>query len=251
MRHRGVSLRADQREWERLARLDPMWAVVSTPGKQGAWSAEEFFRSGEEEIAGILAMLEWLRVACSSGRVLDFGCGLGRLTRALGERFDEAWGVDISHEMVEQAKTLNRDRGPLRFLVNSHPDLRDLPSSSFDLVLSLITLQHVSSTFAIRSYIREFVRVAAPNGVLVFQVPAHVNWRVRFGPRQIARRLRFQRLTGSPTLTAIAEQQVRDLLTESGAQVIAALPDNRVGSDAVRSLCYVARATGAGAAPDA
>ena len=49
-----------------------------------------------------LARTTWRR-----DRALDFGCGVGRLTRALGTRFESALGVDISAGMIEQARRLN------------------------------------------------------------------------------------------------------------------------------------------------
>lgn len=40
-----------QREWEDLARLDPLWTVLSDNRKQfGKWDREEFFPSGQREI---------------------------------------------------------------------------------------------------------------------------------------------------------------------------------------------------------
>jgi SAM-dependent methyltransferase len=247
-------LTRDQHEWERLARADPMFAIASVPGREGNWTLDDFLATGESTVAGVLEMLDGLDARGPRRRALDFGCGLGRLSRALSYRFDEVRGVDISSTMVSEAATINTDRDGCRFTVNPHPDLRDLPTGTFDLVLSLVTLQHVSDKAVIRSYIREFVRVAAPGGVIVFQLPYAVAARVRFHPRRIpalivdslpeAGRFVQSRARGSHTLNWLPEPEVSDLLGAARATVLAAFDDDRIGSDAVPSRMYVARAPG-------
>ena len=41
---------------------------------------------------------------------LDFGCGAGRLSRALAAHFEHVVGVDVSASMIETARALNRRR---------------------------------------------------------------------------------------------------------------------------------------------
>jgi ubiquinone/menaquinone biosynthesis C-methylase UbiE len=229
-----------------------MWAIASFPGRKGMWTEEAFFESGRGQVAAILAGIESLGLELRTGRALDYGCGLGRVSRALGERFAEVWGVDISPGMIEQARRLNGSQSACRFAVNDHGDLREIPSNSFDLVCCLVTLQHVPDRNVIGSYMREFVRVASPGGVIVFQLPTRVAWRVRLRPRTVIARA-IWRLpsqpavvrrflgSGSRTLTALPEQSVRDILTSSGAEIITAFPENSVGSDQVPSICYIAR----------
>ncbi len=247
-----MSLARDEHEWERLAAVDPMYAIASLPGREGNWTTEEFLATGEATVADVLGILEGLGLGRRSERALDFGCGLGRLTRALSYRFAEVWGIDISNKMVTEAATVNADRPGCRFMVNQAPDLREVPSDAFDLVLSLVTLQHVSEKQAIRSYIREFVRVCRPGGAVVFQVPSGVAARVRLHPRRLRSLLvdsvpaagRFISAPdrGSHTLNWLPESEVGALLTEAGATVLVAFDDNRVGSDAVPSRTYVASA---------
>jgi SAM-dependent methyltransferase len=105
------------------------------------------------------------------GRALDFGCGVGRLTRPLADHFDEVVGVDIAPTMIDLARRYHADRPSCRFEVNQAEDLARFPSATFDLVLSLIVLQHVPPATAVR-YLRELCRLVTPGGVLAVQVPA-------------------------------------------------------------------------------
>lgn len=92
----AMSLPADQREWNDLALADPMWAVCSDPAKRGSWHRDAFLETGQEEVDRIMRELAnhgWAPE--QSGSALDFGCGLGRLTRALGNHFAAVVGIDI------------------------------------------------------------------------------------------------------------------------------------------------------------
>ncbi|MGH9222896.1 MAG: class I SAM-dependent methyltransferase [Acidimicrobiales bacterium] len=170
------ALRADlddvRRTWSRLAEVDPLWAVLSDPGKEGGrWKTDEFFARGEEEIAGVIAQLDGLGVPVTFGTCLDFGCGVGRLTQALSRRFAEAHGVDIAEPMIEQARRYNRAGDRCHYHVNTDPDLRRFTDATFDFVYSNIVLQHMPPA-ASTVYMRELVRVLRPGGVAVFQVPS-------------------------------------------------------------------------------
>jgi len=157
--------------WEAYGRSDPLWAVLSEPGLQGnRWDLEEFLRRGEVEVQQYLGELDEHRIEVRRGRALDFGCGVGRLTQALGERFERCDGVDIAASMVEQARRLNRHGDRCRYHVNPASDLRLFESETFDFVLSIIVLQHMEPHYA-KGYIAEFLRVLRPGGIALFQLP--------------------------------------------------------------------------------
>lgn len=161
-----------RRHWDALARDDPYFAVLTRPGKEGGkWTVDEFYATGVSEVARDVARIRALDPGFTAGHALDFGCGAGRLTHALGLHFPKVTGVDISERMVALARS--RGNGRVSFLVNPRPDLGVFPDGSFSLVYSRITLQHISPDYT-RSYLAEFTRVLAPGGVLSIQVPESV-----------------------------------------------------------------------------
>ena len=98
------------RDWDDLALVDPFWAVLAADDKRGGgWELSEFLSTGEADVEQILATAAELGRPTRHERALDFGCGVGRLTRALARRFDEAVGIDVSERMLEQARRLNAD----------------------------------------------------------------------------------------------------------------------------------------------
>lgn len=159
------------RNWENLARQDPMWAILTDDGRKGgAWNADEFFASGRETIAWLASWLGLHGFEVNPGSALDFGCGLGRLTQALAPHFERVVGVDVSASMVEGARAHNRHGAKVRYVHNPRPDLAVIASASMDFVLSAIVLQHMRTEYQ-KVYVREFVRILRPGGLLFFQAP--------------------------------------------------------------------------------
>lgn len=229
-----------------------MWAVYSDADRRGSWDVEAFFQTGRAEVDVVMARLAehgWL--PAKQHVALDFGCGLGRLTRALSRHFASVIGVDVAPRMVAEAQRLNSDVSSCTFLVNDRPDLSIIESESIDLVLSFIALQHVSDKDTIRRYIRDFARITRSGGVAVFQLPTGVSWRIRYHPlRLINRGLRSLRfapkwalrlvMSHSMYLNSLPESDVRALLAAGDLETVAVVPDNHIGSDAAPSAIYVA-----------
>ncbi len=234
-----MSLKKLQRDWEYLGRVDPLFAVLTDQSrKNGKWDAVEFFLSGEREIGALMDHAAQLGHPSERQVALDFGCGVGRLTRALAAYFEHCYGVDISQNMVAKATELNGDIPACRFLVNSTDKLSILPDSHFDLIYSNLVLQHIPNTQPILSYIAEFVRTLKEDGLLVFQVPSSVPlWQSKLQPRKTLFRLLrvigldegfiYEKLSLYPiSMTAVPRDDVLALLRAAGGQVLKVqLPD--------------------------
>lgn len=159
--------------WEQFGRKDPLWAALTWKDKsEGRWSADEFFRNGEIVVANLLHRAAELGIEIPRNRALDFGCGPGRLTQALAAHFGSVDGVDIAQQMIANARRFNRYGDRCRYHVNRSADLQRFDDASFTFVCSLLVLQHMKPELA-RGYIQEFMRVLAPSGILVFQVPCY------------------------------------------------------------------------------
>jgi SAM-dependent methyltransferase len=236
-----MTLTRHQREWEELAEMDPFWAVLSAPeGKFGRWDAEEFFRIGEAIIGQLLASAAELGYPRERERALDFGCGLGRLTRALAPHFAHCTGVDISRPMIARARDFHAAIRNLAFVHNPEPDLSLFPDHHFDLIYTTIVLQHQPDAATIRAYIGEFKRVLKPGGLLAFQLPSHIPPRLMLQPRarlyRLLRRLGirqgllYRHLGLSPgRMSYIPEPQVVAYLESLGANVLKVQPDDHAG----------------------
>ena len=231
-----------QQTWEELGREDPLWAVVSHPNKRGGrWDLAEFMKTGEEAIAHYDRLIEThARHRGPFAHVLDFGCGVGRLTRAWGRRSHRVTGVDISAAMLEMARNHLTMEAHVDFVLNQSEDLQIFQSETFDLVFSLICLQHMPWPFAAR-YIGEFARVCRPGGLMAFQLPSlrpPANWKARlrktvidrlpFGAGRFYRRWRHGSAVAFDTYYTPAEV-VEQRVVSTGLRLVHREPDPAAG----------------------
>jgi SAM-dependent methyltransferase len=170
-----VPRRAERRAWEDWARVDPFWAILTEPqARHGHWDQAAFFESGRAVIESLLGDAQQLGRPVARHLAVDFGCGVGRLTRALAPHFETTFGLDIAPTMIEEATRLNAGVPGCRFVVHEDDDLRRFDAGSVDFLCSLLVLQHLPSPAAIETCVQEFVRVLAAGGLAVFQLPTHV-----------------------------------------------------------------------------
>jgi SAM-dependent methyltransferase len=159
--------------WRQLGAEDPLWAVLSTDGKEGGkWNLDEFLATGEGDVALYHGLIRQHAGAPDQlGDVLDFGCGVGRLVLAWSRRARTATGVDISATMIENATRILERAPNARAVLNERPDLGQFPDGSFDVVATHICLQHIPPQY-VPAYIREFGRICRPGGAVAFQLPS-------------------------------------------------------------------------------
>jgi len=173
-RHRLHStLRRMRDDWDQRARTNARHYVATG---QTRWTDEEFFASGRQEIAEDI--LNDLENVCQgrdpkSMRVLEIGCGAGRVTRALGEVFGEVHAVDVSGEMVRLAREAAAGMTNVFVYQNNGMDLSVIPNVPFDFAFSVIVFQHIPSLHVIESYVRDVGRLLRPGGLFKFQVLGH------------------------------------------------------------------------------
>lgn len=168
-----MGYKTSMKNWEGLAKNDALWSILTDGSKKGEkWNPDDFFKSGEREVEAAFSLLKEKGVEVTqTNSALDFGCGAGRLTRALYSRFDHIIGLDASQTMVDIADESNIDfKDKLEFTLNQRSDLKDFESNSISFILTFIVLQHIPFPQSL-NFIKEFVRVLEPGGLLMFQVP--------------------------------------------------------------------------------
>lgn len=159
------------RYWHELGSRNPFGVILTGPDRQPReWDADEFFRIGAQDVAYVRTQLAQIKPDLRRRRALDFGCGVGRISRALAVDFDAVTGVDVARSMIAVARRLNASVANCTFQVNRAGRLRAFDAATFDFVYSRLVLQHIPPRAAAR-YIEELVRVLAPGGVLMFQMP--------------------------------------------------------------------------------
>lgn len=231
-RKKSASITNQKRDWEDLAKVDPLFAIIPDPkGRFGKWDQDKFFLTGESEIVAVMEHSTKANYLHGRERALDFGCGVGRLTRALVKHFGECYGTDISENMIAKAIELNRGVPNCKFIVNPEEHLRLFPDNYFDLVYTNQVLQHIPNKVTIESYISEFLRIIKSGGLLIFQMPCYIKPIYKLQPkRRLYSLLRlvgfsaefiYTRLKLQPIrYIVIPEVNVVSFLHEIGAKVL-------------------------------
>jgi len=174
-------LRRMRRDWDRRA-LENARCYVAT-GRED-WSDAEFFQYGEMELAE--QVLNDLDNICQgmdpkAMKVLEIGCGAGRVTRALARFFGEVYAVDISRQMVRQTRLALADFPTAHIFHNNGKDLSVVrrrwwhrfglgQKFQLDFAFSCLVFQHIPSREVIESYLREVNRLLRPGALFKFQV---------------------------------------------------------------------------------
>ena len=157
-------------EWDKRARENARYYIATA---QPEWSDDEFFESGRENVRREI-LTDMINICQGKDpkqmRVLEIGCGAGRVTRALSLVFGEVCGVDISGEMVRQATEALKPYPNAHVFQNSGKDLAVLGDVVFDFAFSSIVFQHIPSRDVIENYMREVHRLLRPGGLFKFQV---------------------------------------------------------------------------------
>ncbi len=236
---RGERVRAPgwmRTSWEHFGATDPMWAILTQPEtRDGRWDADAFFATGRADCAELLARATRLHPSLGRGNALDFGCGLGRLTRPLADEFEHAVGIDIAVSMIERANAHNHAPSRCSFLQCCDTRL-PVASQHFDFVVSKLTLQHIPPRLGL-AYLGDLARTVAPGGLLLVQIPTgsrrRLLRRVGLTARRLAHRLWNHGIRRRPIMGvwAIQEARVRTALESAGLTVLAVEPEDSVGPD--------------------
>lgn len=153
--------------WDARAREAAFYFVDSrleyhTPDEPAFWAG------GEQALKSLLGALG---VQLTPGQVIvDIGCGLGRLTRPLAREAKRVLALDVSNEMLAQARQLNPSLDNVEWLHGDGGSLRPIPDSSVDVCISHVVFRHIPDPAITLGYIREMGRVLRPEGLAAFEL---------------------------------------------------------------------------------
>jgi len=163
-------------DWDQRARENARYYIVDS---NSAWSEDEFYALGQMTLKDDI--LNDMYNICqgkepSDMRVLEIGCGAGRVTRALAGLFGKVDAVDVSPEMVALARRACVDFPNATIWNNSGVDLGVIPGSGlFDFAFSICCFHHVPSQAVIENYVREVGRLLRPGSLFKFEVQGDPN----------------------------------------------------------------------------
>ena len=143
--------------WDDFAERDAMFYIQC---ERSDWTQEEFFADGRSHFG---AVLQWVGDRVQRGKMLDLGCGLGRLTVAAAPHFESVVGMDISSKMVEEARSLDPPAN-VSFVQITSPGLPELEDDSLDFAICFSVFQHIPDEDVIAGYTKAISRALRPTG---------------------------------------------------------------------------------------
>lgn len=126
----------------------------------------EILQQVTDEIVGVFDHWQLLG---PDRKVLEIGCGIGRMQAALALRVAEAHGIDISPKMIEAARRRCAGMPNISFSVSSGRDLEGFRDESLDLVLAVDSFPYIHQAGPqwVEIHFQEAARVLIPGGELV------------------------------------------------------------------------------------
>jgi ubiquinone/menaquinone biosynthesis C-methylase UbiE len=104
------------------------------------------------------------------GTCVEVGCGPGRMTGVLAERFDRVVAVDVSEGMLHRARA-NVQAPNVDFRLVTGDRLDTVEVGIAGTVVCYLVLQHLPDRRVVQKYLGEFARVLAPGGSAFVQLP--------------------------------------------------------------------------------
>ncbi len=186
-----MHLEKNRKFWDEKARENPTW-YVSSFGPYVGRNEDEFWASGRQIWQDLKAALGYC--PAEEDVVVEIGCGVGRLTRAISPEAAKVYAFDISEEMLSLAR---RHAFPnVDFFRTNGASLEPVVGESADLVLGYCVFQHLPSFGVLREYLLEMQRVAKPGALIAFTLVPRT-WRVMLLPVLRARRWIMEQISQS------------------------------------------------------
>ena len=163
--------------WDEKAKEDPYW-YVSSYGKYGSTrDLKDFWASGHRIWRDLKDAVGYS--PRPTDEVVEIGCGVGRLTRAIAPEVGHVQAFDISDEMLNIARQAGLSN--VTFRIAEGFNLAPLKDGSADLVLGYCVFQHLPSVAALKEYVSEMVRVAKHRAAVAFTLTPR-EWRYYLFP---------------------------------------------------------------------
>ena len=165
-------LEASRQFWDEKARENPYW-YVSSAGPYEGRNLEEFWASGPKIWNDLKSAAGYLPKPTDT--MVEIGCGVGRLTRAIAPEVGRVFAFDLSAEMLAIARS-SVEAANASFNRAETPALPEIADGSADAFVAYCVFQHLPDLGVLAGYLKTAARVLRPGGHLIFTMTPRT-WR--------------------------------------------------------------------------
>ncbi len=153
--------------WERFAQANAEYYILtSNPPESSPESMERFFATGRQQADAILQeSAPWLS---GYGKAIEIGCGVGRLTIPMANRFARVVGVDIAPTMLDKLRA-NAVRFETPNIEGAQVEQCWEADGDADFLYSWLVLQHIEQQELIARLLARTAAALAPTGIAYLQ----------------------------------------------------------------------------------
>lgn len=224
------------REWRKFGETQAHWSVLTSnefKPESIDQNLDRFYELGNDDIIHVIAALKRNALWQDNAKALDFGCGVGRLSLALAPHVAHVTGIDISaphlfhaRQRAEQTGVDNVAFAPIVSIAG----IDDLPN--FDLIISLIVLQH-NPPPVIVVLLQKLLNRLSAGGVAVIQIPTYIVGQRFFVADYLANK------QPSMEMNAVPQRVIYEVIDQMGCKVIEVREDGWIGATLGLSHTFV------------
>lgn len=154
-----------QEIWNEIGAREDWQLFIKGDMTQGWLEKERYETSGKVDVKEILDKLDEMKISLRGKRVLEIGCGGGRMTRGFKGEGVLIDGIDISKSLVKKLNNLDK-----KIKTFTGYNLKLVPNNYYDAIISFMTFQHCNKESVVR-YFREGLDKLKDGGYFIFQLP--------------------------------------------------------------------------------
>ncbi|MCS7056819.1 MAG: class I SAM-dependent methyltransferase [Thermoflexales bacterium] len=218
-----------QASWCAMGEQEPYWSVLSADeyklvNIQGR--LEKFYESGWESFHLLMDTLQrnGLDKKLEDKTLLEYGCGVGRVTNVLAQKFKRVHAYDVSTPHLALARQVTNSLGLANVdyvAVQSLRDMQELPQ--IDMAYSIIVLQHNPPPI-IRLILESMLDALKPGGIALFQLLTYQE-----GYSFQADEYLSSKRPTQIEMHVLPQQRVFEIIADKGCQVLEVLDDALAG----------------------
>src|SRR4030095_4744229 len=218
-----------QEAWQYFGSTEPYYSVLTS--EQFLQSniqntKDAFYNTGKQDVMRLFNTLDRNGIDYSLYKsCLEYGCGLGRVTRWLAEKFETVFGYDISQSHLQYAKNYFSDEGVYNVSLVHVKEIKDIQNiPAVDVIYSIIVLQHNPPPI-ITMIIKEFIKKINSGGVAFFQVPTY-----RIGYSfSMEKYLKNEAKRYEIEMHVLPQVKIFDIIRQEGGRIIEVLEEGSTG----------------------